>query len=117
AEDAGGHPAEVLEGLLDALGPVVLPLGEEGAAVEPAGGAEHDGHEGDAGRPGGGPDDLLAEGDLPLLSRLRLAAGGGGRAARGTGARMAWSERSGTSQPCSASSCWTTTALPSAESW
>jgi hypothetical protein len=65
------------ERFLQAFEPVVLPLGEERPAVEPAGVAQHGGHEIDLHGFPGDQHDLLAKVDLQLLARLGLEADGG----------------------------------------
>ena len=72
AEDLLGEAAEVPEGAVEALEPIVLPLGEEGPAVEPARVPQDGGHQVDLHGLTGDPHDLLAEVDLHLLTRRGL---------------------------------------------
>src|SRR6185437_13320670 len=77
AQHLFGEPPEALERALNPFQPIVLPLGEEGPAVEPPRVAQDDRHEVD--RHGGAADmhDLLAEVDLHLAAWGGLEPDGG----------------------------------------
>jgi hypothetical protein len=72
AEDLLGEAAEMLEGALESLEPVVLPLGQKRPAVEPPRVSQDRGHQVDLDRLPGDTYDLLAEVDLDLLPRWGL---------------------------------------------
>ena len=60
------------EGAVEALEPIVLPLREEGPAIQPARVSQNRGHQGDLHGLAGDAHDLLTEVDLHLLSRRGL---------------------------------------------
>ena len=69
AEDLLGEAAELSEGSIESLEPIVLPLGKECSAVESARVSQDCGHQVNLDGLAGDTHDLLAEVDLGLLPR------------------------------------------------